>query len=294
MSKREISGYLLVLMAAMFWAATGPLARHAQEVGLDPLETSFWRAFFGGVCFLVQALVTGRWRATGKQRIACILFAVPGISLMYITFQIGIYETGVALASVLQYTSPMWVGIWSFALFKEGMNRFKFLSILLACLGAALATLSGGGLPHGGSTWGIFCSVFSGFLFSLHFIFDRKYLKEMSSITIYMHIMLAGALFMLPFIDFMPNKDSSEWFQLVLLGVLTGWAGYWAYAEGLKRISATKVSVTATAEPLIAVVMAFFWWGERLPLIGWVGCLLIVAGVLCSLKKVGPQDLAAK
>lgn len=97
-----------------------------------------------------------------------------------------------------------------------------------------------------------------------------------------MYILPAGALFMLPFVDFMPNKTLENWFYLALLALVTVWGGYQAYCAGLKRLEISRVGVLITFEPLIAAFFSWLWWGEQFTTLGWIGAIAIIFGVILT------------
>ena len=114
----------------------------------------------------------------------------------------------------------------------------------------------------------------------------------------YMYILPAGALFMFPFIDFMPNKSLEVWLALGALGLVCNWVAYQAFCAGLWRLPATRVSVFETAsEPFLAVIFAFIWWGEAFTLRGWLGAVLVIGAVIMiilSKEKKPVTELSQK
>ena len=49
---------------------------------------------------------------------------------------------------------------------------------------------------------------------------------------------------------------------------------------GLKNMEASSASITVTLEPVVAAVVAYFWWGETFSVFGYVGCFLILFAVI--------------
>ena len=278
----RIVGYLMVLLAALSFSLIGPISRYPMANGVSPLEAAFWRAAFGGIFFIVHGFLIGAWRIPGKQRLVFSLFGIPGVGLLFFTYMFAVNEAGAATTSVLNNTAPIWVAVWSYLFFKEVMTGSKIISILLAIVGAGLIALSGGGLPEGASVIGMAAGLGSGFLFSLHALIGKKYLSEkVSAVSLYMYILPVGALCMLPFVDFMPNKSFEVWLALGVLGLVCNWVAYQAFCAGLRRLPATRVSVFETAsEPFLAAMFAFIWWGEAFTPIGWVGAVLVIGAVV--------------
>ena len=51
------------------------------------------------------------------------------------------------------------------------------------------------------------------------------------------------------------------------------------YYKGLKCMEATKASVIATFEPVVAAVFAFILFGEKFSLPGYIGSTMVIAAV---------------
>lgn len=288
MNKQHIIGYLMIFAAALLFALIGPISLFAMAEGVSPLEAAFWRAFFGGLSFGIHGLLIGAWRVTGRQRTILSLFGIPGVGLLFFCYIYGVQYAGAAMTSVLNNTAPIWVAIWAWLFLREILTGSKIISIILAVVGAGVISASGGGLEMGATTLGIIAAMASGFLFSLHSLIAKKFLTEnVSAVSIYMYILPVGALTMLPFVDFMPNKSMVAWTSLIAMGFICNWVPYLCFCGALKRLPATRVSVLETSsEPFLAALFAFLWWGEAFTFMGWMGaCLVIGAVVLVILSK---------
>lgn len=281
-NRSALTGYLMVLGAALAFSLIGPITRYPLAHGVSAMECAFWRASFGGLFFVIHGLATGAWRITTKQRTVFLLFGIPGVGMLFFVYMFAVQEAGAATTSVLNNTAPIWVAIWSYLFFKEMMTGSKILSIFLAIAGAGMIALSGGGLPQGSSIIGMVAGAGSGFLFSLHSLVGKKYLSDkVTAVSLYMHILPVGALCMLPFVEFVPDKSFEVWMSLIALGFVCNWIAYQCFCGGLKRLPATRVSVFETAsEPFLAAIFSFFWWGEAFSPIGWVGAVLVIGAVV--------------
>lgn len=293
-NRTAIIGYLMVFCAALSFSLIGPITRYPLSQGVSPVECAFWRALFGGIFFIIHGMLIGAWKITPKQRAVFSLFGIPGVGLLFFIYMFAVQESGAATTSVLNNTAPIWVAVWSYLFFKEAMSGSKIFAIFLAIVGAGMIALSGGGLPDGGSAIGIAAGLGSGFLFSLHSFIGKKYLSQnVSSVSLYMHILPVGALCMLPFVEFVPGKTWDVWLSLGALGLVCNWIAYLCLMGGLKRLPATRVSVFETAsEPFLAAVFAFIWWGEAFTMMGGIGAVLVIGAVVMIIsikdKKVLP------
>ena len=275
------AGYFLIFTTAILFSLIGPISRVPLAEGVTPVEVAFWRAAFGAMFFIAHGMLIGAWRITGKQRTVFTLFGIPGVAGLFFLYMYGVQHAGASMTSVLNNTAPIWVAVWAYLFFKEMMTGRKITSIALAVVGAGLIALSGGGLPEGASTLGMLAAAGTGFLFSLHSLVAKKYVSEnISAVSIYMHILPAGALCMLPFVTFMPGKSMEAWLTLISLGLFCNWLPYLAFCAALKRLPATRVAVLeSSSEPLLTALFAFLWWGEAFSPLGWAGAILVIGAV---------------
>jgi len=62
--------------------------------------------------------------------------------------------------------------------------------------------------------------------------------------------------------------------------LISTYGAYFCYYNSLKYLEPSRASVSATLEPVVAAVVAFFWWGEVMGVTGYLGSALIIASVL--------------
>ncbi len=276
--QQAFSGYLFAMLAASCWAVLGPAARLPLSHGISPMEVAFWRAAFGACFFIAHGLARGLYRINAKDAAVVGGFGIVGIALFFYVYQVAVLHSGAAMAAILLYTAPLWVAVFARLIFKELLTPLKIAAIMVALAGVSLVCLSGGGMPEKADVIGIVCGLFSGFAYSLHYVFGTAYLKKFSSITLYMYCLPVGALVMLPMVRF-AHKTASDWLCLAVLGFVSTYAAYFIYCEALKRLQPTRVAVVCNLEPLLAALLGLIFWGEMFPTVGWAGSALVFLAV---------------
>ena len=153
--------------------------------GLDAMSIAFFRAFFAFTLFLLF-LFRGREVFEVrhyKRSIPWLLLlggAVAGAAACYIY---AIQHTTAANASLLVNSAPVYVAIIAPWFLKEARPRFWKISLLLLLIGVVLITdITNLGFDLNALD-GIIVGVFSGFFYSLTFLFSRKVSGKTSSIT---------------------------------------------------------------------------------------------------------------
>lgn len=283
----RLVGPTLLLIAAVCWGLLGPVARVALGDGVAPLEIAFWRAVLGGLLFAGHVAVM-RGRSTGSrvQRlrgwdlVAVPAFGLVGVSLFYAAYQLAIQHGGAALASVLLYTAPAWValiGVWGLG---ERWTRTKGLAIGLTLTGIVGIAASGARTVHfswAAVAWGLV----SALSYALYYPFGTHYFDRIAPATIFAVALPVGALGLLPLVSFHP-KTGAAWGALAFIAGVSTYGAYLAYAAGLRRMEASRASILATLEPVVAAIVAHLWWNERFGTWGYLGAGLVLAAAFLA------------
>ncbi len=273
-------GYLFVLLAAVLWGSLGPVAKYAFSQGVAPLEVAFWRCVIPFVPFAFQA-----WRRGGPlgvargDRLLMAGFAVVCIASFYGVYQLAIQSGGAALASVLMYTAPAWVALLAWWFVGEGMTPLKLAAVAATLAGVACVSGVPGGADVSVTPRAVLFGLLSGVTYAMYYIFGKGRLGRYSTPVLFLHSLPLGAVLLLPFVEF-SHKTPGAWVAIVTVSLLSTWGAYSAYYAGLRHLEATRASVVATLEPVVAAVVAFAWWGERFTASGYLGAGLILGAVV--------------
>ena len=276
----ERSGYLWILLAAFFWSLLGVASKFCIAGGVQPLETAFWRAGIGCICFMVHGALTDSLRVKLRDALIFMLFGLWGTAIFFATMQISIKLSGGATAVVLLYTAPVWVAFFSRVLFHEHITKRKALAIGIALGGTTLVCFTGGSIPGETSTMGIICGLLAGFCYATHYPFYRWWQTRYSTAAIYGYMLIGGCVALGLFEPIHLNHEPDVWFWLVIIGFLTCYVAYFCYGMGLKRISLVRAAVTCHLEPVLGTLWVWLFWDENFTSLGWIGSALVLGAVL--------------
>jgi DME family drug/metabolite transporter len=262
--------------AAALWGTLGPFSRLAFSQGLHPLEVAFWRAILAWGFFGIHAAATRSLRLDLRDLPVVALFAVTGVTAFYGTYQMAIRGGGAALASVLLYTAPAWVALLARLAFQEPLTRPKMIALALTLIGAACVA-GGGGMQI---TWSaVLYGLAAGFCYSLYYIFGKYFVSRYSSPNLFFYLLPMGALTLFPWVEF-SVKSPAAWGALLCIATLCTYGAYWCYYMGVGCLEASRAAITSTLEPVVAAVVAYFWWGEAFGVTGYAGSALILGAVV--------------
>lgn len=281
-------GYVYIVIAAVLWGLLGPVSKLAFAEGIAPLEVAFWRAALGGLCFAAHSVATGTRRRSGeriglKDWRPVLLFGFVGVSLFYGAYQLSVDLGGATLASVLLYTAPVWVALASALLLEERLTARKLLALGLAVLGVTLVA-RGSGSAMQFSAAAIVWGLVAGLCYASYYPFSRYYFRRYAPANLYAWALPVGALGLLPVTGF-AAKTPTAWAVLAVIGLASTYLAYLAYGRAMQHLEATRASIVATLEPVVAGAAAYGWWGERLGGSGYAGAALVLTGVLLVIAE---------
>lgn len=274
-------GYLYIMAAAALWGVLGPVSRLAYIEGVQPMEVAFWRATLTWGFFGVHAAATRSLHMNLRDFPMVALFAIASVTAFFVTYQMAIRDGGAALAAVLLYTAPVWVCLLARLIFKEPFTRPKIIALASTLIGVACVAGGGGSIPI---TWpALVFGLAAGFCYSLYYIFGRYFSSRYSAPNLFFYLLPIGTFTLLPWVEFSP-KSPTAWSALICIAVVCTYGAYFCYFNGVRHLEASRAAITATLEPVVAMVAAFFWWGEAFSISGYVGSALILSSVLLIIR----------
>ncbi|MBQ2840125.1 MAG: EamA family transporter [Oscillospiraceae bacterium] len=275
--------YIYIILAAALWGTMGVFVNGLSAIGLTTVQIAMLRALVSLI--FITCLILFKNRGLFKIRLRDLwMFFGTGI-ISYFLFNncyfVAIKSVGVAVSSVLLYTSPIFVTLMSCILFREKMTGKKLFCLVLAVGGCALVS----GLASGGvgkvSTGGVLIGLASGFTYALYSIFSTYALKKYEPLTVTFYTFLFGTVAALIIgkpaetFDIIASPSGILW--AVSLGIISGAVPYFLYTVGLSKVNPSHAAVMATVEPVVASLIGIFVFNEASDLFTVLGIALIIS-----------------
>ena len=291
-------GIVLVAISGVLWGTIGVVAQAIyRQSDLSPLVVGFYRLALG---FPLVAL--GCWLMLGRE-----MFRVrPGhylrmilIGVMLAFYQVcyfsAIEYTGVAIATLITLCSaPVIVSLASVLVLGEALTQYTLGALTLAVFGAGLlvgapanvADLSdlaiGAGLSFASASgYAVVAMLGRSLTESCH---------PMYTTTVSFGV---GTLVLLPLllIDYSAGTYSGEvWGLLAYLGLVPTALGYLLFFRGVHFIRASTAAILTLLEPLVATLLAWILFAERLGPIAFIGAILLLTGIFVLYKGEKMMD----
>jgi len=283
MGSEKLRADLLLLVVAAVWG----FSLVAQSVGLDylgPFGFNAGRFLLGALCLLPLLLVfhrpsSVRWPAMIKGSLiaGAILFA--GASLQ----QVGLQYTTAGNAGFI--TSMYIVLVPVFGLFlahRTGLNTW--LGAALALVGLYLLSVSESFSVNPGD---LFVLLGAGF-WAGHVLVIAKLSRELDNLLLSFTQFLFCGLLCVPIAliwegdRFLLENALAAWQPLMFAGVLTVGIGHTLQVIGQKAAPASHAAIIMSTEAVFAALGGWLWLEEHLNTREFIGCMLMLAGVLLS------------
>ncbi len=288
--KKNIS-YICVILAALLWGCMGILVRTMNEGGLTSAEVVTFRCVITGLLMVLIMFLFKRSELRIKWKdIWCFVgtgvFSIVFFNICYFTCMT---YCSLSTAAILLYTAPAFVMVMSYFLFKEEFTKAKVTALILSFAGCVLVS---GGIGAGSiGIPGLLTGLGAGFGYALYSVFGRYALERgYSSFTITTYTFLFATVGCMIITD-MPHFLDCLTVQPILIGkgifwtVLTTVVAYLLYTKGLSGMESGKASILATVEPVMATIVGFAIFEEKLTAVAVLGILFVLFSSILTIKK---------
>ncbi len=279
--------YLWIIIAGVCWGSIGLFTKVMTRFGFTEMEMLFVKGVVS-VIFLAILLFVKDKKSFRLKKKGDVLYFV-GTGILSFTFFSWCYMksinlTSVGVAAVLLYTAPTIVMLLSIVLFKERMTKRKGIVLFMTLCGCGMIT----GLLKGQfmlTPLGLLVGLGSGFGYALYSIFGTFALRRgYNSITVSFYTFVMASAF----IAFCVNPvhvvreitNTGQWPLCITFAIMTTVVPYLCYTKGLSVLPASKASVTATIEPVVAAIVGILVFKEGVSISKIGGILLVVGAVV--------------
>jgi drug/metabolite transporter (DMT)-like permease len=285
--------YLLLALASLFWAGSTVLGRFI--VGhIPPLTLAFvrWAGAFLIVLPFAAPHLLRDWQTIRRHLGLMTVLALTGVSSYNAMAYYGLQYTTAIHGLLLQSITPLFVALWTFALFDDRLRPYQAGGICISLAGVlviicrgSLTLLTGFDFNHG-DLW-LLAGLFT-YGFYTAWLRKRPPMHQLSFLAVSMGL---GALLLLPAAAW--EIASGRTFVLDAVNVATfvyvcvfpSVLGYLGLNRGIELIGANRAAPFIHLVPVFGSVMAILLLGERFELYHAVGYALVITGIVIATRK---------
>ena len=288
------SGVLLILASAAAWGLGGVCGQYLYQFHA---VTAPWliavRQVLAGLIFLGYLLLRGQniFSVFAQRRDVLDQLAFTYLGLLGAQF--GFYYTislcNAATATVLQYTSPVFVMLWMSFKSRRLPEGRELLGIVFALVGVFLISTHGDINNVVLSPEALGMGLISALSLAFYTVQPMRLLKKFSTTLVVGWGQLLSGLFLCIFVNpFAPTGhwDAGALAAMAYLVIGATVVPYSLFLVGLKVVGATKASLISCAEPLASIIAVVLWLKTPLTFVDLTGmACIIITVVLLSLPK---------
>jgi drug/metabolite transporter (DMT)-like permease len=284
--------YLLLSLTSLFWAGNTVLGRFI--VGhVPPMTLSFVR--WTGAFLILLPFAAGHlardWPLIRKNAALMALLALVGFSAYNTMAYYGLQYTTAINGLLLQSIGPLFVALWTFALFGDRLTLRQAGGICVSLSGVvviichgSLAVLVGIAFNRG-DVWFVIALVFYGFYMAM--LRKRPPIHPLSFLAVGMG---GGAVFLIPLVvlEIASGRtmmfDAESILSFAFICIFPSLLGYLFLNRGIELVGANRAAPFIHLVPVFGSVLAIVLLGERFELYHAVGYGLVFSGITIATR----------
>jgi drug/metabolite transporter (DMT)-like permease len=277
-------------LATLIWSINYIFAKRAL-VEFPPMLASGLRTVMAALLLIpIYFWHTRRVRQPAWSRrtiVTVVALGVLGIGLNQIFFVQGISQTSVSHAAFVVGLTPLLVLVVATLFGQERIRAMQVAGMLLALLGVAVLQYSSPDQRQGSLAGDlmVFCGCL---LFAFFTVGGKREINRLGPVTLNTWAYASSAVALLPLTlwystGFKYNGVSwAGWVSLFYMGAFSSVLGYLLFNYALAHIPASRASTFAYLQPLIALLLAMIFLGEKPSASLLSGGALVLAGVFVA------------
>ena len=289
----HVAAFAMILV----WGISFLNTRVLLDAGLTPTEIFVARFTIAYLSLLVISRFKVRF--TGwRDELLFVVCGVAGGSAYFIAENTALELTLISDVAVLVSIAPLTTALMGAIFYRdERITLLTGVGMVIAFIGSVMLALKDG-LVWGDSVLGDLLAMLAALVWAFYSMALKRLNRTYTTLFITRKLFFYGILSALPLLaleDTQINMDvlrqPAVWGNLLYLGLVCSMAAYFIWGITVKRIGAVRASNYFYLSPIISMIAAAIWFGERTNAIAYIGCVLILAGVIMADKfKRTPVD----
>lgn len=277
-------GYLFIAIAAALWGSFSVISKvFFNNAYFDPIQITQIRALGSGVTLLVIMFAVNRKELKIDIKSLGVFFLL-GLTIIHLQLSLlfAIKLTDVSIASFLQYLAPALIFAYSVIFHQEPVHSKDILILGLAIAGVVFLIASS--CQNNLNMAGVISGLWTAVALSIYTLYSKIVAQKHNTWTALTYGMLSVSLLLL--VLFPPSIKVFDGFPynitlfLLYISLFTMIIPYGLFLLGMRFIKPHQASITATLEPVVALVLSVLLSLEILTPIKLMGCLFIISSVI--------------
>ena len=281
-----------LLGVALIWGANFSIVKQAL-LEVTPLTLNALRFPLASALLALILWRRGRLHLPKREDLLEVLgLGVLGNIIYQMLFIFGLDLTRAGNASLLLATVPVWTILLSFSLGHERPSPLVWTGVAGTLTGMVLVVAGGAGLELGRATLvGDLLMIASAIGWSLYTVGSRNLIQRYGPMRVTAWTLWVGTVgLVLAGIPSVMRTDLSSlspltWGAVLYAGLVSLAVAYVLWYRGVQRIGSARTAVYSNMVPVVALLVAWLWLGERPTALQAIGAAIILGGI--SVARLG-------
>ena len=262
MQESKLKNYLLLHLIVLIWGFTAILG---ALISLDAIPLVWYRMSLAVVFIVLYFVIKKKSFKVDGVGIGKFFLTGVVIALHWIFFFKAIKVSNVSVALVTMSTGAFFVSLIEPLFFKRRINKLEIVLGLIVILGLYI-------IFNFESQYrlGIFYALISSLLSAIFSVLNGLFIKKYAASTISLYQLFFGVVFITAYLFFMNGFSISffkisklDWLYLLILSSFCTAYAFIASVKVMKYLSPYTVVLTLNLEPVYAILLALFIFGEK-------------------------------
>ncbi|MDG1743042.1 MAG: DMT family transporter [Polaribacter sp.] len=262
MQESKLKNYLLLHLIVLIWGFTAILG---ALISLDAIPLVWYRMSLAVVFIVLYFVIKKKSFKVDGVGIGKFFLTGVVIALHWIFFFKAIKASNVSVALVTMSTGAFFVSLIEPLFFKRRINKLEIVLGLIVILGLYV-------IFNFESQYrlGIFYALISSLLSAIFSVLNGLFIKKYAASTISLYQLFFGVVFITAYLFFMNGFSISffkisklDWLYLLILSSFCTAYAFIASVKVMKYLSPYTVVLTLNLEPVYAILLALFIFGEK-------------------------------
>ena len=266
----------------------GTVGVFVHEAGASPLTAVWFRSLFGLLGLGAWLVWRGQWSQLRLTRQTAPWALASGACLVttWVLFFEAMASIPASMAIVLFHVQPLWLLLFGALWLGEPVGKQRWLAVLAALLGLALATgvlqhlpvLGGSSASPQGYWWGVGLCLLGALIFAAQILCTKKAAQVPASALAWWQCLVGAAVLWIgPFSTGWPAAGS--WWWLAGLGLVHTALAYTLIYAGTTRLPVARIAILQYVYPAVALLIDWWYFDLQLSGLQLFGIVLMSAAI---------------
>jgi drug/metabolite transporter (DMT)-like permease len=267
------------------WGTSFACLRVALPV-FSPGQLSFLRYLIASLALLAIVPWTRPSLPRRDELGRLVVVALAGVTVYNLLLTNGLITVGAGPGAFINNSIPLFSTLCAILLLGERPGWVVWMGMAVCLGGVALIAI--GESDGRGIAPGAILLVGSAISYAVYTVVQKPLLTRRGPLWVVSWAIWIGTAFLLPWApgacSTLPTAPVFAYAALTFLGLLTTALGFVLWSWCLQRVSVSRLSPVLYIVPVISLVTAWSWLGERPSPLSLSGCVVVVGGVLLATR----------